>query len=136
MSNYQYSHPVSAAELKKWGVFTTIEVRNHNMEELAYQGSFDFVADVSRAWGCEISWKSCAQRHGHLMALCVPECLPERLALLSAICDLSFLQDGSWHSSSYFRVPKEAYNGPDIFENTTDVQRVSCARIALYLPKH
>ena len=96
MSYYRYSHSVSAAELKKWGVFTTMEVRNHDQEELAYQGSREFVEDVSRAWDYEISWKSCAQRHGHLMALCVPECLPERLGLLSAICDLSFLQDGSW----------------------------------------
>ena len=99
MSYHRYSHTVSAAELKKWGVFTTIEVRNHDMEQLAYQGSSEFVQDVSRAWGCEISWKSCAQLHGHLMALCVPECIPERLALLSAICDLSFLQDGSWQLS-------------------------------------
>ena len=113
MSNHRYSHPVSPAELRKWGVFTTMEVRNHNQEELAYQGSREFIKDVSKSWNCEISWKSCAQNNGHLMALCVPECLPERLALLSAICDLSFLQD-------------------DIFENTTDAQRVSLARISVH----
>ena len=132
MSYYQYSNSVSAGELKKWGVFTTIQVRNHSQEELAYQGSHDFIEDVSRSWDCEISWKSCAQRNGHLMALCVPECLPERLALLSAICDLSFLQDGSWQSSPS-PVPKKSAKDPnhvpDIFENTTDAQRVSSAKI-------
>ena len=100
MSYYRYSYAISAAELEKWGVFTTIEVRNHKMEELAYQGSSDFLGDVSRAWGCDITWNSCAQRHGHWVALCVPECLPERLALLSVICDLSLLSDGSWQLSS------------------------------------
>ena len=84
-----------------------MEVRNHNQEELAYQGSRDFVEDVSRSWEYEISWKSCAQKNGHLMALCVPECLPERLALLSAICDLSFLQDGSWQLSSSWNSSKK-----------------------------
>ena len=96
MSYYLYSHPVSAAELKKWGVFTTIDVRKHNQEELAYRGSREFIEEVSKVWAYEISWKSCAQKNGHLMALCLPECLPERLALLSAICDMSNLQDGSW----------------------------------------
>lgn len=99
MSNYQYSHSVSAAELKKWGVFTTIEVRNHNQEELAYQGSRDFIEDVSRLWDYEILWKGCAQKDGHATALCVPECLPERLALLSAITDHLLLQDCSWKLS-------------------------------------
>ena len=102
MIHYRYSHSVSAAELKKWGVFTTIEVRNHNQEELAYQGSRDFVEDVSRTWDYEILWKSSAQKNGHLIALCVPKCFPERLALLSAIYDLSFLQDGSWHLLPHF----------------------------------
>ncbi len=99
MSHYLYSHSVSAATLKKWGVFTTMEVRKHNQEELAYQGSREFTEEVNSVWDYEISWKSCGQEHGHLMALCVPECLPERLALLSAICDMSLLQDGSWRSS-------------------------------------
>ena len=99
MTIYRYSYSVSTAELKKWGVFTTMEVRKHKQEELAYQGSREFVEDVSRSWDYEISWKSCAQKNGHLMALCLPECLPQRLALLSAICDLSSLQDGSCSSS-------------------------------------
>ena len=96
MSHYRYSHPVSAAELKKWGAFTTMEVRNHRQEELAYQGSREFVEDVSKSWDYDISWKCCAQNNGHFIALCVPECLPERLTLLSAISDLMFLHDGSW----------------------------------------
>ena len=96
MSHYQYSHPVSATELKKWGVFTNLDVRVHNKEELAYQGSRDFIEDVSKLWDSEMSWKCCAQKNGHLMALSLPECLPERLALLSAVCDMVFLQDGSW----------------------------------------
>ena len=64
------------------------------------------------------------------MALCVPECLPERLALVSAICDLFFLQDGSWrwYPSSTFLKTK-ANKAQDIFENTTDAQRVSLARV-------
>ncbi len=95
MSHYQYSHPVSATELKKWGVFTIFDVRNHNKEELAYQGSRDFIEDVSKLWDSEISWKSCAQKTGHMVALSLPECLPERLASLSAICDMAYLQDGS-----------------------------------------
>ena len=95
MSHYYHSHPVSTAELKKWGVFTTMEVRNHNQEELAYQGSREFIEDASKAWDYPITWKACSQDNGHLMALSVPECLPERLGLLSAICDMSFLQDGS-----------------------------------------
>ena len=112
MSYYRYSHPVSAAELKKWGAFTTMEVRNHGQEELAYQGSREFVEDVSRSWDYEISWKCCAQKNGHLIALCVPECLPERLALLSAITDLTLLQDGSWQLSSSRNPSKKTKENP------------------------
>ena len=48
MSSYRFSHSVSAAELKKCGAFTTIEVRSHNQEDLAYQGSREVVEDVSK----------------------------------------------------------------------------------------
>lgn len=130
MTVYKYSHSVDAAELKKWGVFTTMEVRKHNQEELAFQGSREFLEDVERSWDCEISWKNCAQKNGHVIALCVPECLPEKLALLSAICDLAVLQDGSCAQSlpPTSKTYKKPNDIPDIFENTTDAQRVSLQR--------
>lgn len=109
MSYYRYSHSVSAAELKKWGVFTTIEVRNHNLQELAYQGSREFIEDVSRSWDYDISWKGCAQKDGHAVALCVPECLPERLALMSAITDQFLLQDGSWQLDFFPEFPSKSH---------------------------
>ena len=101
MSRYLYSHPVSDAELKKWGVFTTLDVRNHNQAKLAYQGSHEFVDDLSKSWNYEISWKANADKIGHLMALCNPECLPERLALVSMISDMMFLLDGQWKSPPF-----------------------------------
>lgn len=123
MSDYQFSYAVSAAELKKWGVSTTIEVRKHKQEELAHQGSREFIQDISEAWDYNVTWKGCSQKDGHLMALSVPECLPDRLGLLSAICDMSLLQDGLRKLIPSAR--QSANEAPDIFENTTDAQRVS-----------
>ncbi|KAI4262038.1 MAG: hypothetical protein L6R42_002774 [Xanthoria sp. 1 TBL-2021] len=104
MSRYQFSEAVTKAELERWGIFTTLGVRNHKQEHLAHQGSQEFMNDMATVLGGNVRWKACSQIAGHLMALSVPECLPDRLGLISGITDMTFLID-------------------DIFENTTDSQR-------------
>ncbi|KAI4092168.1 MAG: hypothetical protein LQ344_003651 [Seirophora lacunosa] len=104
MSHYHFSVAVTTDEVKRWGLFTTLPVRNHAQEYLAHQGSRDFIQEMAAAMGDNVQWKACSQTHGHLVALSLPECLPDRLALISGITDITFLID-------------------DIFENTTDTQR-------------
>ncbi|KAL8931152.1 MAG: hypothetical protein Q9208_000256 [Pyrenodesmia sp. 3 TL-2023] len=121
MSHHQFSDVVTDAELKRWGVFTTLDVRNHQQEHLAHQGSQEFMKEMAAVLGSNIQWKACSQKDGHLMALSVPECLPDRLGLISGITDMTFLQDGL---STPLRCTKgSADEAIDIFENTTETQR-------------
>ena len=51
--------------------------------------------DVVTVLGDNVRWKNGSQAAGHLIALTVPECLPDRLGLISGIADMTFLIDGS-----------------------------------------
>ncbi len=95
MSRYQFSEAVTNAELERWRIFTTLDVRKHKQEYLAHQGSQEIMKDLATVLGDNVRWKACSQAAGHMMALSVPECLPDRLGLISGITDMTFLMDGS-----------------------------------------
>ncbi|KAI4115644.1 MAG: hypothetical protein LQ345_003801 [Seirophora villosa] len=93
MSHYHFSVAVTADELERWALFTTLPVRNHAQEHLAHRGSRDFIQEIAAAMGGNVQWKACSQKHGHLVALSLPECLPDRLALISGLTDMVILID-------------------------------------------
>ncbi|KAL8820912.1 MAG: hypothetical protein Q9223_000962 [Gallowayella weberi] len=96
MSTYRFSSAVTDVELKRWGISTTMDVRNHNQDYLAYEGSQEYLDEVAAVLGGPVRWKACSQKHGHLMALSAPECLPDRLGFVSGLLDMFFLFDGCW----------------------------------------
>lgn len=103
MINYQFSDAVTEADLKRWGVFTAMDVRKHKQEHLAHQGSQEFMKDMATVMGGNVQWKAASQKDGHMVALSIPECLPDRLGLVSGIADMTFLLDGLWTYSAACR---------------------------------
>lgn len=95
MSLYRFSEAVTNTELERWSIFTTLDVRKHKQEHLAHQGSQDFMNDMATVLGDNVRWKGCSQPAGHFTALSIPECLPDRLGLISGTTDMMFLMDGS-----------------------------------------
>lgn len=95
MSLYQFSEAVTNAELERWSVSTTLDVLQHKQEHLAHQESQDLMNDMATVLGDNVRWKCCSQAAGHFTALSIPECLPDRLGLISGTTDMMFLMDGS-----------------------------------------
>ena len=74
---------------------TTLPLRKSIHEHLANRGSESFKRDWAQFVGPVGDFVGGSNPKGHSVAICYPECLPERIELLSYFFDFAFFQDGT-----------------------------------------
>lgn len=93
---FQYSNPVDPDYARALGASTIFHIRIHKSPELADKGTMRLLDDWAKIVGDgrEKSHLGGPNAHGHLIALGIPECLPERLPLAAYLNEFGFLYDG------------------------------------------
>jgi ophiobolin F synthase len=91
---YKYSILLSKNEYHVDGLCDGLPVRKHLAAELEEIGAFRAQADWSRLVGPVKSYKGGLGPRHSFMALSLPECLPDRLLIVSYANEFAFLHDG------------------------------------------
>ncbi len=93
---YVYSREYDLTSAQKQGCWSTLPLRIHKDEQLAIEASYEFLRDWEEAVGkgtdLDATISLCA--NGHFVALTIPECLPERLRIITRLSDFSYIYDG------------------------------------------
>jgi hypothetical protein len=94
---YRYSKPYDVAAASKQGCWSILPLRIHKDEHLAVEASYEFLSDwekvVGKVEGVEDT--ICLCFNGHFVAVTIPECIPERLRIVTRLSDFSYVYDGT-----------------------------------------
>lgn len=104
MIAYQYSEELDAISCANSPSFTTLPVRIRKDNSRSQKICAKFLA----AWS-KIGVKSTSPplgtqcSFGHFVSLVIPECPPDKIALITKLCDYGFIENG-WLSISLFLI--------------------------------
>ncbi|KAF2113823.1 isoprenoid synthase domain-containing protein [Lophiotrema nucula] len=105
--NYQYSTLVDASAYETEGLCEGIPLRIHRYAELEEIGSFRAQEDWRKHVGPLTNFKGGLGPMYSFMAVSVPECLPERLEILSYANEFAFLHDDITDNASEEKILTE-----------------------------
>jgi hypothetical protein len=98
--DYQYSREYDAAAASELGCWSILPLRIHKNEQIAVDASYEFLADWEKVVGRAASKGAedtiCLCSNGHFVAVTIPECLPERLRIVTRLSDFSYVYDGTY----------------------------------------
>lgn len=92
--DFRYSTEVDPVTVRAAGCFTTLPVRFHRDEIDAIRASKRMEKDWELAFGEQPFSEGCQSPHGHLSAVSLPECIPERIGIATYIMDYMLHHDG------------------------------------------
>ena len=93
---YRYSAVVDPSTYQTEGLCEGIPVRKHVAADLEEVGSFRAQEDWRDAVGTLGDFKGGLGPNYSFMAVSVPECLPDRLEIISYANEFAFLHDGNF----------------------------------------
>ena len=97
-----YSREYDAESASRQGCWSILPLRIHKGERIANDASYEFIADWEKVAGKVegVDDTICLCPGGHFVALTIPECLPERLRIVTRLSDFSYVYDGKQLSST------------------------------------
>lgn len=93
--DYLYSTVVDPSTYKTDGFAEGIPLRVHAYPELEEKGIFQAQEDWREVVSPVHDYRGCLGPRFSIMAVTVPECLPDRLEIISYASEFAFLHDGS-----------------------------------------
>jgi hypothetical protein len=109
MTSYNFSEEIDPDIAKAQGCFTTLPIRVHRDKQAAEEASQRLVAEWENKMKGGHKADSIASfgPNGHLVALSIPECLPERLELVTYVTDFMFFHDDFTESVDFSEANRE-----------------------------
>lgn len=101
------SQPVDPSAIAASGCFTSLPLRKSNYEGIAVAASFDLFEEYNRLVREADVTKGVYDPRGHGVSFWYPECLPERIDLVTRMQDLGLIHDGE--TISYCLVGESLY---------------------------
>ncbi len=98
-----YCTALPPAQVCQSKAFTTLPVRQNNRNDIADAGSLAFITDWALVMqdGREKTHHGAISKTGNLTSFLWPECMPERLGLLSYFNEIGHMHDGMSFSTTW-----------------------------------
>ena len=105
--DFKYSTPVDPSTVRETGCFTVLRVRRSikAIEDIAAKATQQAVQyALNDTQNVDFS-RYCMGPRGHVVALAVPECLPERVAAITSLIDTLLIHDGNpYYTPNVFKI--------------------------------